>query len=150
MTDPANVPVKAKPASPARMTVVETVYHADARGPTDLPGLGFSRALSSDEQPYLRRIAVGEEWQPLDVGWVHHPAHVVVKNHAGEGLQRVPTNEQRAEIAAKVVLLAFSEHDAGAWVIPPGESFRGTPSTPRMLIRCMNGEAKVTVLVIPE
>ncbi len=62
---------------PARLVVVETVSHigeeivsADSR---------FSRNLESDEQPFSRKVYVGQDWAPLECGWIKEASMLVLE-----------------------------------------------------------------------
>lgn len=140
------------PQQPSQLTVVQSLYHTSGEfGPTELPPSRFARQLQSSDQPYVRHVTVGEEWTPIDAGWVKDCGMLCVFNREGESLAAIPTQEQAKQIALRVVELAFAADDPECfWLIRPGESFRGEPSGTRSLVvRCRKGSAKVTIAALP-
>lgn len=133
-----------------RLTVVETVYHQTfGEQPVSVESR-FERELQSDEQMYQRRKIATEEWQPLDLGWVEEVGCVVAQNTEGQFLQLIPTPEQRAENAKKILEVAYLPAAGMVFYVPPGESLRLYPSHPKQLvIRCQAGTVKYTVNIIP-
>lgn len=139
--------------SSSRITVVETVYHQTVPDqPTALESR-FSRFLASDEQVYVRRLTVGEDWQRLDTGWLKVASLLLVSNDEGRGQQVQPTDQERADIAARVIEVAHGEYRSAIlpdWLIPPGESLRGCPaSLGNIWLRCRQGVARCTVVLFP-
>ena len=138
------------------LTVVETVYHRPFGQEPKSAEFRFSRELETNEQVYERRLKVGEEWQPLDCGWLGDNVGMLsIHNHEGESLQVNPTDEEQESISKRIVELAYdyvdmSEYDYGSWLVPPGESFRGYPRSPKELrIRCQSGTAWITLYLYP-
>jgi len=139
----------------ARITVVDSVYWSTEDGQPVQISSRFSRPLESEEQPYIRRITVGEEWQPLDLGWVGKVGLLVLANEPTP--RRVqPTAEERDEDDARVVLVVWDRNLPYAGIcIPPREDCRLRPimlagqEKVSLWIRCLNGITKVTVNAIP-
>ena len=146
------------------MTVVEQIYHQPAGEEPTAYHHSFVRKLTVQEQPYSRKIKVGEGWQPLDLGWFADKPDAVgmvqVVNNEGRFTQTQPTDEERVAAAAKVICLVSRVIDAGiggmlaedsfCWLIRPGESFRGSSTdATRIWIRCQFGVAQATVNVFP-
>lgn len=132
------------------ITVVEQVYYrAGDEDPTHID-TRYSRTLTSHEQVYERRMKVGVEWQAIDTGWIDRCAMFIIKNEEGIGLQRNPTVEQQAGIDTKIVEIGYGE--ISLFKIPPKESFRGIPSLDfkRFLVRCLGGETRIRIYLIPE
>ncbi len=113
--------------------------------------LGHVRTLEGDEQPVRRRCQVGATWEPLYRGWLSSCSCLVIHNHEGEVSQTVPSAEERAAIASRVVELRLGVGDAGRLLCLPGESLG--PLCPADLtavwIRCRDGSAKITVDILP-
>ena len=154
MTDEEKQKVVMRPATPQDiLTVTETIYHQSwGEGPTSVNS-AFTRELSIQEQPYSRKIKIGETWQPLDLGWFSDRPNDVgmiqLVNEEGHFEQTQPTDEERAEAAAKVIELNFLAL-TNSWLILPRESFRGCPSLPGgVRIRCRSGVARATINVYP-
>jgi hypothetical protein len=137
--------------TPARdtITVVQTVYHQPAGEEPTAVTLQYVRPLETSEQPYVRKIKVGESWQPLDLGWIEQPGMILLVNDEGKFTQTIPTPEERAEAEAKVVEVGLG---SPPWLIPPQGSFLGMSSgIGRRLVnlRCQKGTARVTIHVYP-
>jgi len=109
----------------------------------------FSRSIKSDEQPYIRKTKVSEEWINLDFGWVENVGMLHLVNEEGGNLQTIPTEEELQALALKVIEIRH-ESSGFCWLILPGESFRGMPSTGNGLqVRCQSGIAKYTINIFP-
>lgn len=136
--------------SNARLTVVDTVYYQSPDMPATSAESRFSRELdNTDQQPYVRRTKVTEEWAALDCGWLNECSMLLLVNEEGRGLQKIPTPEEKKEIAFKVLEIRFGS-ELVEWLIPPGESLRGYPVNPnQMFVRCRSGEAKLTIHLFP-
>ncbi len=131
-----------------RLTVIETVYHQTTTAEPDSIESRFERELISDEQPYRRTTKVGEDWTPLDFGWIEEVGMIVIQNNEGKGLTKIPTPEEKEELAAKV--LEISADPSNSWIVRPGESFRGEPAGKRTLcIRSRSGTTHFNVYAIP-
>jgi hypothetical protein len=129
-----------------RVTVVEGVYHMGVDVPTTVTENRFSRDVESDEQPYIRRFTVGSDWVQLDTGWVDAIGMLVISNEEGRVFQRIPTKEEREETMRRVVEVAGTP----PWLILPTESMRGLPANRSVRMRCLHGEARVVVTVVPK
>lgn len=123
------------------LVVAEWVYHARPGGDTHVVESRYERQLGSGEQFFERELVVGEEWAAITHCWLESAGMLTVGT--GEG-------------AADVVEVAFAGVDGEVpadqprWLIHPGESFRGVPSSLTSLrLRCRRGEAIVTVGVVP-
>lgn len=138
-----------------RITVVETVYHqAPGQQPTSVE-CRHTKSLDSDEQPYTRRVKVGQEWQALDCGWLEEASLLVLSN-AKEQFAVNPTDEQRQEAEARVVEVGIAAEDDDTRITPlfliaPGDTFRGQPLGVKAIkLRCRKGEATVTINLFPK
>ena len=136
-----------RPASTTRLTVIETVYYQLSNSqPMSVP-VRFTRQIKTDEQPWVRKIQVGENWQPIDKGWIKNCSMLMLVNEEGSGLQKVPTEEERRDISARVVLIG---NDSFCVRVRPGESCRIEPDDflDANLI-CMQGKARCTLYIFP-
>jgi len=131
--------------TPRQITVVEGVYHMGVDVPTSGVDNRFSRQVESDEQPYSRRYTIGDNWTNLDFGWIERPGMLVISNEEGKFLQRNPTDEEKKDIAGRIVEIAGTP----PWLILPGESFRGVPAATPVQVICRKGSAKIVVTVMP-
>ncbi len=153
-----------------KITVVESIYHRPGPNqPMSQVPIQFSRDCHTDEQTYgPRQIRVGPEWQPIELGWFKdQPLNVgmiVLVNNEGRFTQRVPTEEERAEAASKVIEVGILiGQDDGSFhkgplidiilpfaIVIPTEGQRLTPADPLLLrIRCRNGIARCTLTIFP-
>lgn len=134
-----------------RMTVVDKTYHQPAQGEAFCCEVTFERTLMSDESVYSRKKRAGEEWQPLDCGWITEDSGrvgmLIVRNDEGKNLQRLPSDDEKAALAQKV--LEVGTHDLPLFVVPPGESLRATPAETPLYVRCLGGECHYTVFAFP-
>jgi len=133
------------------MTVVEHVYHQPfGEQPVGVDS-SFNRKLDSDEQMFVRKFRVTEEWTPINVGWVESAGMLMLSNDEGRSLQTLPSDEEKAAVAARVVELKYQDApDDQAWTVLPGESMRAMPSQASLLmLRCRSESARVTLTLIP-
>lgn len=153
-----------------RITVIETVYFQGPDAEPTSRECNFSNWVGTDEQPYLRRCRIGEAFKPLDLGWLSNiPIGLVcIDNHEGSFPEKLPTPQEKANAAAKVLEVSFglstapqslTMHDppsppptatVPAILVKPGEGVRFQPAAAKnVLIRCRSGEARVTITVFP-
>lgn len=131
----------------ARLVVVEQVHHQE-RGaqPTSLD-TRYAVELSSEEQPYLRRLSVGEELSRMDFGWAREPALLVLRHERPARSVHPGAEESAADEARRVEVLVG---DRAFAVVRPGCSLRLEPSAGAELnVRCTQGAAKCTLMVVP-
>lgn len=140
---------------PDRLTVVENVYHQTQGEDPFHISTTFERKLQTQEQPYSRTTSVGEEWEQLDCGWLgDNVGMLIIANNEGK-FARIPTEEEREEVAKRVLIIGYRYRDldspaCDAWEIPPGESFRGSPTNSKSLyIKSLSGRTKYTINLIP-
>lgn len=132
----------------ARFGVVETVYWQRTGESPEGKAVRFGRSLTTAEEPYVRRILVGEEWQPLDPGWVEEAALMRLENEE-RGIGAV------VEVGLAVAEEPLTQHDPDQAVhpvllVPPGEAFRGSPERLGALrLRCRKGQARCRLTLIP-
>src|SRR6185312_8298003 len=96
---------KLKPTNRARLGLVCTVYHQQPGNEPISAESRFSRWLESEEQPYLRKLVIGEEWTLLDCGWLEDVGMLLLRNEEGK-FQVQPTEAERAEVMSRVVEVA--------------------------------------------
>jgi hypothetical protein len=134
----------------SRLGVVEHVYHQSSNDqPMQVEGR-FSRPLLSNEQPFRRKLTATQERKRLETAWIDDAGMLCLANEEGKCEQVVPTPEQRALNAAKVVELSYGDSD-DKWLILPGETFRGQPSNVKNLfVRCQCGTAECWVTIFPK
>jgi hypothetical protein len=152
----------------SRLTVVEVVSYQAA---LDKPGgidSRFDRKMATEEQLFLRRLTVGEDWQALECGWLKAVGMLVIKNEPAQ-FHVNPTEAQKTEAASKVLEVGLKvgevtvleegevrnvkappEQVIAFALVPPGESARWQPlDASNLRLRCKVGSARVTVALIP-
>lgn len=136
------------------LTVVSHVYHQDrieGEGPSEIT-TRWDYELVSEEQPWIRRTKVTEEWKLLDSGWLEAASQLIIYNREGE-YESVPTAEQKEEDSKKVIEVGIdpSYKHPPLWEIPPQQDGRIRPfNIKHLFIRCRHGQARCTIYIIPE
>ena len=106
--------------------------------------------LESDEEPYSRRIVVGEHWQEIEQGWLGTSGMLFIENQEGRGRQTIPSKEEAADTAKRVVEISFYAKDANVWTLRPGWPFFGFTKTVKAVrLRCQHKTAKCRVIIFP-
>jgi hypothetical protein len=131
----------------AHLIVVEsTVYQAEGREVVVVE-TRFGRPVKNNEQAYRRETSVGEDWEPLDSGWLKE-GMVVIENREGRFTQVQPSYEERAAAMARVVEVSFAE--SADLLIAPLESLRCQPTRLESVkLRCRLGRANIVVSLFP-
>jgi len=137
---------------PDRLTLVSTLYHQSFGSPAVSVDSRFTRALRSGEQLWKRDFRIGDSWTALETGWVgSRPAHLLLLNHEGQHLQVNPTEEEKADIAKRIIEVTWSGSGSPQWLVFPGESMRGECCDPsQVFVRSRHGSVQVTLYLIPE
>lgn len=137
-----------------RIVVKETVYwQSRGSNPQSVSG-NFVHTVRSGEYPYSHpRIVVGEDWQPLEIGWLKRAYAVVVENLA-EVRRTIPTPEEAKASEDKVLEIGTSREGVSIPFchVRGGESTRLSPphgNVSGFCMRCLRGEAQVTVTAFP-
>jgi hypothetical protein len=135
----------------SRIVVREMLYYqVDTEGidPHGQIDHGFRRFLYTSEQPYRRKLVVGEEWVAIELGWIKKASLIHIVNDEGKGLTQVPTAEESKAIASRVLEVGIG--GKSLFEILPGETFRGTPvETALFQLRSRSGKAQYTLTVYP-
>lgn len=159
-----------RPNLGARLVRTGGIYFAALNEEGTNLELQFSRPVLSEEQPFgpRKHIIATEEWQPLNLAWfAEHPQQIgtiVITNEEGQFKQTIPTEEERAEAAAKVIEIGtgrrnpYNElnYQSFAEVRPSGDtyslqSFSIDPVDATQLgIRCRKGQAKYSLTIFPK
>lgn len=156
------------PAAGPRLTVVTKVYHqvpgVDIDGPV-IPS--FALLLESDEEAYNRRVAVGEDWQEIDFGWIkpHDCALVHLCNAIVRPRSVIPTADELLEFRShvlevgKVIAAATdpdgrtpsqNEHVEPLFTLAVGQDVAlSLVDGDRFRIRCRNGQGRYAVFAVP-
>lgn len=149
---------KASNVTQNRLTVVQQVYCQVAESEPVAYESKFSVLLPEDvEDPYERRLKVGPEWRPLDIGGLENLSQLVITNLASLNTQTNPTKEEKEILSKQILEIGMKEETMGRplgpiqpfVLVPPSESFRGLPIHPqKLLIRCQEGTVRYHVVAI--
>lgn len=156
--DPADaVPVGAPPPEleKGRVTEVAQIYFEQ---PGEEP-VGFDFRVSREvpkvsEEPFSRRIEIGESWSAPDFGWLNESAGVlIIESQAGKNLATNPTAEEKAEIGRQIIEIGVIAPDetvvAAALVHPGGFQVLEPPDAGAVRVRCQHGTTKARLAVLP-
>ena len=119
----------------SRVTAIETIVVQTGDDEPFLIDNRWDRELITSEQPFgPRRVSVGDDWTPLDLGWLKDNVGILSVKTLGGG-----TVELRHRGAS------------GVWRIFSRESLSGCPTMATEIeARCPGGQARIKVSVIPE
>lgn len=134
-----------------RLTVIVNIHHEHRGEPPRTIPVGYSRKLSEKEEPYQRRFNAKPEWTPIDLGWFD-PAKVgcvVIENLEGKAALVNPTEDEQAEIDAKVLEVSYSKNSKECDLIPPGAADIKWPAdATKLCIRCQSGTASCRISIV--
>lgn len=143
----APVPIVRK----SRIVLKDVIYYQTTGSQPTSVTKGATRPISSDEQPYSRRVVVDEDWKALDTGWLPEVSTVLVEN-VKEPRQVVPTKAEESLEKAKVLeigIMVESESRVYSFAfVPIGESLRINP-TAKLYVRCRKGSTKIAIDAFP-
>lgn len=146
----ATNPVPLKPVKPKDRTTVILQVHHQSEGIVSA-GASFDELLETRHDAYARRTSVGEEWQPLDFGWIpaNDVGRIVIENLTGRNLQVNPTEAERVEMRQQV-LQVVHDGDSCPFLIPPRGVDAYVSATPAKLrIRSQLGVTRYKITVVP-
>lgn len=81
----------------------------------------FTKMLTSKEQPYQRRLQVGEAQTRMEIGWIENPGYLVIENKKTLGSNLNPTTEQRQSHEDHRIFVAVN--GLVLFEIPPNQAF---------------------------
>lgn len=119
--------------APSRLISTGWIYHQRTGQEPQGWSFGWSLPLDNDEQPYFRELTVGEEWRPLDHGWLDSASRVCFWNR-GESVLEVACDGSPP----------FAKIDPGS-----STSFSPTDVT-ALRVRARQDQTRFDLLLIPE
>jgi hypothetical protein len=129
---PASELAKKKKAPPARLVGVDTVYYQSrkAGNPSQFT-LRFTRNLTTDEQPYIRRQKMDRDSNgvEIDTGWLGKEVGLLVVENCSQSL------------------LEICRGDCTCMQLPPSESCRFVPVLPLNIRAAFGGEVDIEFVV---
>ncbi len=134
-----------------RITCVLQLYHEQDGEQPDGIRLAFVAASKYNVQRYQRRMKIDSTDNPLDIGWFkpHEVGSILIENLEGKGLQVQPTDEEREDIARRIIEVR-QDGETSSWLVPPGGFILGNPSDPsKVRLSCQHGSAKIGLSIYP-
>lgn len=132
-----------------RLTMTFQAHHESFGEEPSSIHWAFADLLESKEQPYRRRLDVGEEGVDVELGWLkdNHGLMIII-NKAGSTQQVNPTEEERQQYK-KQELLVMQDNDGKPWIVRPGRLHVGEPSSSQLRLQSLHGTIPVTLIVFP-
>jgi len=135
-----------------RFTYVLNVYHEQHGEEPVGDRLAVSCDLDLNAESYQRRQIIGEDWSPLDLGWMkpEDVGYVLIQNREGTGYQPVvPSDEELLDVGRRILYVG-NPGDSAGWLVPPRHFLLSMPIDVSVLrMRCTHGRAKVRTAVYP-
>lgn len=132
---------------PGKVLVVENIYHQRPGYPTRQVEARYSRWLSCDNQWHEDEFYADNNWQQVQTGRLKSVVLMTIQNLEGFDLIRVPSNDLRAEIAARIVEITLvSKGNEGIlqtdlsgqlWVRPTENQMLHLSPNTRVFVRCL-------------
>jgi hypothetical protein len=140
-----------------RLSVQVQAIHEHWGDKPHVAARSWSEMLATIAEPYSRKITVSEAWQPLIDArcWVDEPGTVMVENISGGESQVILSDEEKADIARRVLVLAISTQDAAGPVeiaeFSPGQCLPPLKvrNIASFVVRCEHGQATARLHVFP-
>jgi hypothetical protein len=147
----------------SRIVIVENVYHQSPNEDPIVVESRFDRWLSTNEQPFIRKMYVEQEWKPLDYGWINNASILVITNEKDKSIAVRPTHSQQELLNNRILEVGIiptiedKPRDMHSpkldntpiifTTIPPGESIRiNPPNVKSVVIRCQGiGVTRCTI-----
>lgn len=105
----------------------------------------------SNEEPYARRLKIGETPTPLDLGWLadEEVGLIIIENHVGKN-DKVRQTDEVLEQRKKQILLLKDHPEADGFKIRPGRfAFIEPVNAKGLTLQSLSGTIKAHVLVCP-
>lgn len=142
-----------------RVTLGAHIYHQHHGENPEGAALSGAVILNTHEVEVYRspKFKVGQDWKPLDTGWISREdvGWVLLENLEGTNLTQNPTEAEAQAIRSRVVLIrigppASPDSDDG-WEALPGlwHLARVRAGSSPILVRCVEGQASCRVRVFP-
>ena len=141
--------MKPVPLQDDRITAQFNLYYEQQEfSPTQIT-TSFSTIIpKSEEQVYVRRIKIQQDWMDLDFGWVKKSGAFLVENRKTISSIRLSKEEEKKN-AKSVLRIRKKEEKGEGWPVNLGGFFFVFSSEQNVEVRCEEGEATVVVHVIP-
>lgn len=129
-----------------RMTVTFQAHHETYEEQPHSTVIQYWEELEGQEQPYERKLKIGEEWVQLDFNWMKTKAGLLLlHNRSGQILRpNIPTPEEKAA-AAKQILRIKDTHI----MVRPGRFFFGEFDNEDVYVKSDSGVLPLLMVVYP-
>lgn len=117
-----------------RVTVVEHVYCETGDGVSTHAPYQFNYQLKSEDQAYIRRKKIGQDWEQVEFGWLTQVSMLVIENVGPPPTGFNLNEKQKMQVADLVIEL--STGDITICKIPVGQSVRIPNPSNQLFIRC--------------
>lgn len=158
---PMDVPgfaINGPPKAHGRLTIIEeSCFTLTNELPVPLVSR-YERMIDTVEMPVVRPTTIGQEWQPLELGWLKSLSMVYIQNEEGKRLLVRPNKKEESLIAARIIQVGLVSSVDPSVVeeltpIPPGETGRINPVHPtRIRLRALSTDGvavKVRIILVP-
>ncbi len=135
-----------------RMTVKIQLYHEHSGEQPHATDVSFSGTLDTEHEVYQRRLNVGNDWEPLDIGWIPEGdvGYVVLDNRTGKGRHSNPTEAEKAEEALHIVYVRLGDDGGCGWPVRPGRFFIAAAGSDTIQVRAEGeGHTRLNVEIYP-
>ena len=148
---PQEMPIS-KPKN--RLTTRVDVYYESSGEPPYHVSVSGSKSFDGiDEQPFNRRIKVGEEQIALELGWFSdNPKDVgvvVIENSEGKNLRAYPSEEEKMDIGSKILEVRTSEDSPPLLVYPKWPLVVCPSDVTKITLRSRSGVIKAKINLLP-
>ncbi len=141
-----------KPQTKDRLTYTLNLYHEHVGDQPSNVQLVGQKLLDHDEQTWTRRIKVGKDSIPIDLGWMDEDKAGLVcpENQAGKNQSVNPTPEEREHLESLIIHVLISD-STNPLLVPPGWPLMFWPTHHSSIrLYCPTGEAVCHVMVCPK
>lgn len=133
-----------------RLNVIEQIYHQQAESePTNVEEK-YGQILESEEEPYKKKLNIGEEWTALETGGFSEASLVIIRNMEGRYNLVHPTQAQIELVKERILDVGFLVPSPHIYVIPTTSARFCPGSLTKIHLRCRKGSCKVQVLIVPK
>lgn len=158
--DPSKViPIKQneitlKPDDDDRLTVTLQMVHQHCCVDPVSRRPNFNAVLKNKEEPYPRRVLVGQEWKNLDYGWLSNDelhGIVLVENLSGKQRSIVKKKEEQDDPGnvLEITLRELKQRIPIMTILPAQFQFFNPSSGVHYMIRCVGAKIEYAITVMP-
>ncbi len=133
-----------------RLNVIEQIYHQQAESePTNIEEK-YGIILESEEEPYKKKLTIGEEWTLIDTGGFADASLVILRNMEGRYSIVHPTQAQIELVKERVLDVGFGVPTAHIHIVPTTSARFNPCVLGKIHLRCRKGTCKVQLVIVPK